>query len=326
MLVAGGALAAAIRGEDKPAAVSQDADTALATTQSEGQPTVVYRAAGQRGQVDIAELKPAPGAPMRSAMKCDRVYFAAGRGICLARGGGFAAGYQAQLFDSRLRVRHRVSLQGVPSRARVSPDGRYGAVTLFVTGHAYAAAGSFSTATTLIDLTTGTKIAGLEDFTVFKGSRQVNAVDVNFWGVTFARDSDVFYATLATGGKTYLIRGSVKAKTARVLHENVECPSLSPDGTRIAYKSRTGSKKNPWRLTVLDLSDDAGDAALRDAVRRRPGGVARRRPRPLRPRRGDLGGRGRWHGHAAPLHRGCRLARGRTPVLSSSPLHQRPKG
>ena len=31
--------------------------------------------------------------------------------------------------------------QGIPSRARVSPDGRYGAVTLFVTGDSYAAAG-----------------------------------------------------------------------------------------------------------------------------------------------------------------------------------------
>jgi Tol biopolymer transport system component len=31
----------------------------------------------------------------------------------------------------------------------------------------------------------------------------------------------------------------------------VECPSLSPDGTRIAFKKRTGDR---WRLTVLDLA------------------------------------------------------------------------
>ena len=82
----------------------------------------------------------------------------------------------------------------------------------------------------------------------------MTAVDVNFWGVTFARDSDRFYATLATGGTTYLIRGSVSQRLARVIHENVECPSLSPDGTRIAFKKRTGSKGTPWRLTVLDLA------------------------------------------------------------------------
>ena len=114
--------------------------------------------------------------------------------------------------------------------------------------------GSFSTQTTLIDLATGSKIADLEHFTVLRGSRQVTAIDVNFWGVTFARDSDRFYATLATGGKTYLIRGSVRERLARVIHENVECPSLSPDGTRIAYKKRSGSRTAPWRLTVLDLA------------------------------------------------------------------------
>ena len=40
----------------------------------------------------------------------------------------------------------------------------------------------------------------------------------------------------------------------RTLKENVECPSLSPDGTRIAYKKRVGARDIPWRLTVLDLA------------------------------------------------------------------------
>jgi hypothetical protein len=70
----------------------------------------------------------------------------------------------------------------------------------------------------------------------------VDAPNVNFWGITFARDSDRFYATMATGGRvaeiganggTHLIEGSVAARTAKVIHDNVECPSLSPDGTRI---------------------------------------------------------------------------------------------
>jgi Tol biopolymer transport system component len=151
-------------------------------------------------------------------------------------------------------VRHALAVTGIPSRARVSPDGRYGAVTLFVSGHAYADPGSFSTQTTLIDLATGSRIGDLEQFTVFRGSRQVTATDVNYWGVTFGRDSDRFYATLATAGTTYLIEGSVSGRRARVIHENVECPSLSPDGTRIAYKKRTGSGSAPWHLTVLDLA------------------------------------------------------------------------
>ena len=188
----------------------------------------------------------------RSALHCDRVYFAAGRGLCLARG-GFPVKSRAEVFGPDLRVRHTVDVTGIASRARVSPDGRYGAVTLFVTGHAYDP-GSFSTQTTIIDLASGQRIADLERFTVLRGNRQVTAIDVNFWGVTFARNSDLFYATLATGGKTYRIRGSISRRQARVIHENVECPSLSPDGTRIAFKKRTGSKGSPWRLTVLDLA------------------------------------------------------------------------
>ena len=69
-------------------------------------------------------------------------------------------------------------------------------------------------------------------------------------------DADAVTAFLATHrlqGKTYLLRGSIKQRVARTIHTNVECPSLSPDGTRIAYKKRTGSASAPWHLTVLDL-------------------------------------------------------------------------
>jgi Tol biopolymer transport system component len=46
----------------------------------------------------------------------------------------------------------------------------------------------------------------------------------------------------------------LKATRARVIHDDVECPSLSPDGTRVAFKKRTGSAERPWRLSVLDLA------------------------------------------------------------------------
>jgi dipeptidyl aminopeptidase/acylaminoacyl peptidase len=135
----------------------------------------------------------------------------------------------------------------------VSPDGRYGSVTQFVAGHSYADVGGFSTTTTLIDLRTARKIGQLEDFAVTRDGRELTAKDVNFWGVTFARDHDRFYATLATGGKIYLVEGSVRARTMKTIHDGVECPSLSPDGTRIAYKKRVGAGGKRWRLYVLDL-------------------------------------------------------------------------
>jgi hypothetical protein len=250
------AVLASVQTGDPARRAAAGARDALPAARAAARPSVVYGTAGgdaaSGGQVAVAPLAE-PGRRTLLPLRCDRVHFAAGTGLCLARGGGFAAGYRARIFGADLRVRHEVEVAGIPSRARVSPDGRYGSVTLFVTGHSYAAAGAFSTETTLIDLRRGERIANLEDFTVTRGGEQVTAVDVNFWGVTFARDSDRFYATMATGGKTYLVQGSVERRVAHVLQENVECPSLSPDGTRLAYKRRTGSGDRLWRLTVLDL-------------------------------------------------------------------------
>jgi hypothetical protein len=254
VLAAAVAVALGISGRDTGGTVSADASKALPEARAANRPTVLFRSLEHRGQVVIAGAA-RPGADQTlTGLHCDRVYFAGGRGLCVKRGGGFAAGYRAEVFGPDLKVSHALGVTGIPSRARVSPDGRYGAVTLFVTGHAYADPGSFSTQTTLIDMATGGKIADLEHFTVFHGSKQVTAIDVNYWGVTFGRDGDTFYATLATGGKTYLIQGSIGQRRAHVIHDNVECPSLSPDGTRIAYKKRTGSSSAPWHLTVLDLA------------------------------------------------------------------------
>ena len=157
------------------------------------------------------------------------------------------------ILGNRLQSVGHVTVQGVPSRARVSPDGRYGAVTFFVYGHSYATPGSFSTQTTIIDLAQKRKLVNLERFHVTKDGKTFDSPDFNFWGVTFAADSDRFYATLASRGTTYLVVGSVRGRTARVLRKGVECPSLSPDGTHIAFKKRIG-KSSRWRLHVLDVS------------------------------------------------------------------------
>ena len=254
--VAGAAIAIAAATGQRSASAPASARELLTAARAAGDPLVIFRAAGGArvtpGQVMISDLDRV-GAGSPAPMSCDRVHFAGDRGLCVARGQGFGSGYRAAIFGPDLAERGRIDLPGTPSRARVSPDGRIGAITQFVTGHSYAEAGSFSTSTTLVDLASAEKIAELESFSVVHGERFITAVDVNFWGVTFARDSDRFLATLATGGKTYLVRGSVSGRQMRVLHENVECPSLSPDGTRIAFKKRVGSGSRPWRLTVLEL-------------------------------------------------------------------------
>ena len=61
-------------------------------------------------------------------------------------------------------MRHTLTLTGLPSRARVSPNGRFGAMTTFVTRRLLHLAGAFSTRTKLIDIASGRTIADLEKF------------------------------------------------------------------------------------------------------------------------------------------------------------------
>ena len=198
--------------------------------------------------VAVAPLQANAPARVETGLRCQRVYFAGGHGICLGRdmvGSSF-------LFDDRFQVVRTFQQPGLSSRARMSPDGRFAASTVFVTGHSYNTPG-FSTNTLITEVATGASV-DLERFTVTMNGQRVQSPDLNFWGVTFAADGNTFYATLGTNGHSYLIQGDRTARTAKVLTDEVECPSLSPDGTRIAYKRPIpGGAQRQWRLHVLDL-------------------------------------------------------------------------
>jgi hypothetical protein len=189
-----------------------------------------------------------------SGVTCLRFYAAAGTGICLQSvHGKVQDSYRAVVLDARVHELRRFPLAGIPTRARVSPSGRMVAWTVFVSGDSYAGT-AFSTRTSILDTRTWRLQGNLESSAIVKDGHPYHAADVNFWGVTFA-DDDHFYATLATGGHTYLVHGDVTAGTVRTLRENVECPSLSPDGTRLVFKKRVAgaSADAPWRLYALDL-------------------------------------------------------------------------
>ena len=83
--------------------------------------------------------------------------------------------------------------------------------------------------------------------------RPLRSVDRNFWGVTFAEDDDTFYATAASGSTTWLMRGSIKEKSMVSLRTDAECPSLSPDQTRIAYKKRLEARPVAYGDSLLEL-------------------------------------------------------------------------
>ena len=187
-------------------------------------------------------------------LMCHRVHFAAGHGSCLMVEREFFTTYAAVLFDAAFRPRHRIPLNGIPSRTRVSPDGRHAAITVFVSGHSYADS-LFSTETSIVDTETGALVvANMEELPVVRGGQPFHSLDFNFWGVTFAADGDRFFATLGTGGVMHLVEGSLAERAIRVVTEGIECPALSPDETRIAFKKRMpGSARAHWRPHVLDL-------------------------------------------------------------------------
>jgi hypothetical protein len=97
---------------------------------------------------------------------------------------------------------------------------------------------------------------------VTDGGHVERAVNRNYWGITFAADSDHFYATQAVGTDLRLIEGQVSTRRAHTVADDIECPSLSPDQTRIAYKKRFGGGLSGvhWRLHVLDLRSGADHA------------------------------------------------------------------
>ncbi len=173
----------------------------------------------------------------------------------------FGAPYRARFFGPDLRTWHELPLAGLPSRARVSPDGRLGASTVFVNGDSYATG----------DLLHPHDALRHGDRHVARRPRdllrlQGRQADPERRLQLLGRDLHPHRAAASTprwgrAGTPTWWKGDVAARTAKVLRDGVECPSLSPDGTRIAFKQKVsggGLSEVKWQLAVLDV------AALKD--------------------------------------------------------------
>jgi hypothetical protein len=237
------------RASAPPVATIADAKTVIS------EPHLVFRstALGARyGAVAVVPLSDPGGPRAFTPATCERVYATADDAVCLTARRGLVTTYQAKLLNDDWSVRRDLPLTGSPSRARLSRDGSLVATTSFVFGDSYANPGQFSTRT-VVTRTGGEVVGDIESFTLLVNGRRVTARDRNFWGVTFA-DGDAFYATAASGGRTWLVRGTLSGRSVTALREDVECPSLSPDRTRIAFKKHGDLPAGRWRLAVYDLA------------------------------------------------------------------------
>jgi hypothetical protein len=216
-------------------------------------PHIVFRStalAADYGQLAAVPLDDPAGARASLGLTCERTYATKAAGICLFAKRGVVQTYGITMLDAQLRPIDDAELAGLPSRVRMSADSSMVATTTFVSGHSYAQT-AFSTETRI--RRDGKDLGNLESWKSSVDGRPLRSVDRNFWGVTFA-DDDAFYVTAASGRTTWLMRGSLKTKSLISLRTDAECPSLSPDQTKIAYKKRLATKeRGQWRLAVLDL-------------------------------------------------------------------------
>ncbi|MGJ7442293.1 TolB family protein [Aquipuribacter sp. MA13-6] len=217
-------------------------------------PHVVFRSTSRDssyGQVAVVPVADADGPRALTGVPCERVFSTTARHLCLQADRGVVTTYRTVVLGPSFQEEHALPLAGLPSRARLSRDGSLAATTTFVTGHSYAG-GDFSTETVVREVA-GDSYGNIQEFALTVDGAPLTAADLNVWGVTFA-DDDRFFATAASGGTTWLVEGSLSGRTLSSLREDAECPSLSPDGRRVAYKKREGALDGTWRLAVLDLS------------------------------------------------------------------------
>lgn len=249
VLLAGGSAGYALHAGGRPDGQRSGADASFTL----GGPALYFRDAAT-GRVAHQPLAAAAGSGRTSGGPvCDRFHAAGGTALCLRSEPGVLPKTYAIVLDRHLREVRRITVPGVPTRARVSASGQMLAWTVFATGDSYATT-AFSTRTAVLDLRTGYLVKSMEQIPLTVDGVRYHSPDVNYWGMTFARDDDRFYATVSTKGRTYLVEGSMRDWSAKALRENVECPSLSPDDTRIAFKKKVSDDPAaPWRLYVLDL-------------------------------------------------------------------------
>lgn len=204
-------------------------------------------------------------------LACLRIALAGGAGLCMRdETQDTAVTHVAFTFDRRFALQHRIPLNGIPVRARVSPYGRLGAVTTYAEEET-AAGERLATESFLIDMSSGRVLADLREFDVRTAGRPPLSGPVDIASPAFARDEDRIYATISTPTQRYVVRGSVAARTFAVIAEGLATEGLSPDETRLVAKRPVGDRGR-WELVVLDLADfsvrplNQGDRSVDDQV------------------------------------------------------------
>lgn len=210
------------------------------------------RAGPTYGRIALVPLSDPDGPRAVVPVSCDRVAATRTRVICLQQVSPVGPVYRAVFLDGDFRQTGTQDLAGTPSRARVSSGGSWTASTVFRSGESYADV-NFSVRTVITRTAGQQSLGDLETWTATKDGAPVTSSDRNFWGVSFIGDGPGFYATMATGGVRYLVRGDVGTRTLAVVTADGACPSVSTDGRTVVMKQQDPVSRED-QLVAYDLS------------------------------------------------------------------------
>jgi hypothetical protein len=237
------------------AEVAEQGRTRLGIAEVQSVPHLVVRNTEEGpsyGKIALVPLSDPTGPRAIVDVSCDRVYATTSGAICLQEVTGLVTTYRTVFLDAHFKQTGTADLGGIPSRSRMSADGRYASSTVFISGHSYVDV-QFATETIITDMSTQTGLGNLETWSTMDAGTPVTAADRNFWGVSFVGNGPGFYATMGTGGTRYLVHGDARTRSMEVVGENANCPSTSADGTKIVYKQQDPQSRNDHEV-LMDLA------------------------------------------------------------------------
>ncbi len=163
---------------------------------------------------------------------------------------------QYQILNYALKPRTQNNFDGsfLVSRARMSSDGLFAASTVFTKGDSYmpGMTAQISTRAHIYSVASKTPVPDLERWAIFNKGQPLMPMGLNVWGVTFdPKNSALFYATVMAQNNIYLVKGNVNSRNMEVIAADIECPSFSPDGTRLAFKQR--KTLGGWNAAVYTI-------------------------------------------------------------------------
>ena len=238
-------------------------------------PSVMFRTLWPKdmhGRIGMVQTDARESTRYVAELSCARVAYAAGSGLCLIEEpAGTTVTHAAFIFNRAFTRGRRIDLSGIPTRARVSPDGRIAAITVYGEEHLPGGEERLASWSVIVDVAAGRVVADLRDFKIDRGDGPAFEGPLDFSSVAFAHDSNRFFATVTTTAERYIVAGLVDARRMTVVASGLASEALSPDAARLVAKQRVGDRGR-WQVVVFDLGTknawplNQGDRSVDDQV------------------------------------------------------------